>query len=212
MKAVIIGASGATGKKLVDILLADKQYQSLTIFVRNTTTRKHPKLIEHVIDFSKINDYAEHITGDVIFSCIGTTLSTAGSKENQWKVDFDIPAKFAKIARENNIHSFVLVSSFGASAESKVFYSMIKGRLEDRISELCFEQYIIFRPGALIRPDSDRLGEKIAVKLLEFTNKTGLLKKYRPLEVEILADKLAKAPKAQLKGEVIIELDKIFNF
>ncbi len=212
MKAVIIGASGATGKKLVDNILADKQYQSVTIFVRNTTTRKHPKLIEYVIDFSKIEDYTQYIIGDVIFSCLGTTLSTAGSKDNQWKIDFDIPAKFAEIARQNNIKSFVLVSSFGASAESKIFYNMMKGKLEEKISELNFEQYIIFRPGALIRPDSDRLGEKLAVKFLALTNKAGLLKKYRPLEVDTLADKLAKAPKTQLKGEVIIELDKIFNF
>lgn len=211
MKAVIIGATGATGKCLVDILLADDKYGTVTIFVRSTTTRKHPKLIEYVIDFSKIDDYARYITGDVIFSCLGTTLKAAGSKENQWKIDFDIPVKFAEIARKNNVKSFVLVSSFGASSKSKVFYSMMKGKLEDKISELCFEQYIIFRPGALMRPDSDRTGEKLAVTLLQLINKTGLLTKYRPLEVGVLAEKLANAPKTQPKGEIIIELDKIFD-
>ena len=212
MKAIIIGASGATGTKLVDALLADVQYKNVTIFVRNTTTRKHPKLTEYVIDFSRIEDYAEYIIGDVLFSCLGTTLAKAGSKENQWKIDFDIPAKFAEIARKNNIKSVILVSSFGASASSKIFYSMMKGKLEEKLSALRFEQYIIFRPGALVRPDSDRVGEKTAVKALKLSNKIGIFKKYRPLKTNVLADKLAKAPKTSLKGEVIIELDKIFNF
>ena len=212
MKALVIGATGSTGEFLVDELLADKNYELVTIFVRRATGNKHPKLIEQIIDFSNIDNYKNLIVGDVIFSCLGTTLKAAGSKENQKKIDFDIPATFAKLARENGVSSFVLLSAYGATSKSKVFYSKIKGELEDSLAELNFEQYIIFKPGLLLRVNSDRFGEYAMAKILKAVNAIGLFKKFKPLPTDLLAKKLTKAPKVLPKGTSIIELDKIFSF
>lgn len=212
MKAIIIGATGATGKFLVESLLKDKHYESVVIFVRKTTGITHPKLTEHLIDFSAIDSYKDLIVGDVFFSCLGTTLQIAGTKENQWKIDFDIPLKFAQIAKENQVKSFVLVSAYGVSPNSKMFYPRMKGELEVQITALNFEQLVIFRPGALIRPESDRVAERFMVAALKKTNKIGLFKKFRPLSVELLAEKLAKAPKVLSEGIYILELDTIFKF
>ena len=148
----------------------------------------------------------------MLFSCLGTTLKAAGSKEKQWEIDFEIPARFAAIARENRVNSFVLVSSADASAKSMIFYSKMKGKLEVRIAELGFGQYIIFRPGMLLRRDTDRPTEKVLVKTLGFFNNIGLLKKYKPLPTEILAMKLAKAPKTFPQGTSVITLEKIADF
>ena len=82
MKAIIIGATGATGELLVDELLRGTAYTTVTIFVRRPTGKQNPKLVEHVVDFSKIDSYKDLIVGDVLFSCLGTTLKAAGSKEN----------------------------------------------------------------------------------------------------------------------------------
>ncbi len=54
MKAIVIGATGSTGEFLVDELLADQDYTQVTIFVRRATGKQNPKLVEHIIDFSKI--------------------------------------------------------------------------------------------------------------------------------------------------------------
>lgn len=212
MKAIIIGATGATGEFLVDELLANNDYTLVTIFVRKPTGKQNPKLVEHIIDFPKIEDYKNMIVGDVIFSCLGTTLKAAGSKENQVKIDFDIPVAFANIGKENGITSFVLLSAYGASSASSVFYSQLKGKLEDRISGLNFKQYIIFRPGLLLREGSDRLGEKISAGVLNFVNAIGLFKKFKPLPTALLAQKLAKAPKLLPKGTSIVQLEEIFSF
>jgi len=212
MKAVIIGATGATGRFLVDCLLKDNHYKDVTIFVRKPTGINHSKLTEHVIDFSTIDSYKDLIIGDVLFSCLGTTLQIAGTKENQWKIDFEIPMKFAQIARENQIKSFVLVSAYGVSPDSKMFYPRMKGELEVQITALNFDQLVIFRPGALIRPESDRAAERLMVVALKKIKKIGLFKKFRPLAVEVLAEKLAKAPKVLSEGIYIIELDTIFKF
>ncbi|MEN2413626.1 NAD(P)H-binding protein [Flavobacterium mesophilum] len=211
MKAILIGATGATGKELVEVLLKNNDYSSVSIFVRRSIGKTHPKLTEHIVDFSKIDQFKNLITGDVLFSCLGTTLKVAGSKENQWKIDFDIPAAFASIAKENAIKSFVLVSSYGASAKSSVFYSKMKGQLEDFIAELHFEQYLVFRPGPLIRENTDRLGEKISVKVIKFFNAIGLFKNLKPISTAFLAEKLAIAPKKLPSGTTILELDAILN-
>lgn len=212
MKALVIGATGSTGELLVDELLADTGYTSVTVFVRRATGKRHPKLTEQIIDFSNIYSHKDLIIGDVFFSCLGTTLKAAGSKENQIKIDFDIPATFAKLARENGVPSFVLLSAYGASAQSRVFYSQIKGKLEDKIAELGFPQYIIFKPGLLSRAGTDRFGEKVMDNLLRFANSLGLFRKFRPLPTNLLAKKLAIAPKVLTNGTSVIELDRIFSF
>lgn len=212
MKALVIGATGSTGKFLTEELLNDNDYTSVVTFVRKPSGKTHLKLTEHIVDFENVGHLKNLITGDVLFSCLGTTLKAAGSKEKQWKIDFDIPVAFAAEAQKNQVKSFVLVSSYGASAQSSVFYSKMKGKLEDYIAALNFEQYIIFRPGPLVRQDSDRLGEKIAVKVIGILNKIGLFKKFKPLETSLLAKKLVKAPKILSSGTTIVELNKIFEF
>lgn len=212
MKALLIGATGSTGKFLLNELIQDDDYTSVTIFVRRPTGRSHPKLSEHVIDFSQLDQYSEYITGDVLFSCLGTTLKEAGSQKKQWEIDFEIPATFARIARQNQVNSIVLVSSADASPKSSIFYSRMKGELETAITELNFGQYIIFRPGPLLREGSDRSGEKILVKTLDFFNGIGLLKKYKPLPTEVLAMKLAKAPWKLPQGTSILKLQEIAAF
>lgn len=212
MKALLIGATGSTGKFLLNELIQDDDYTSVCVFVRRPTGRSHPKLTEHVIDFSKPEQYKEFIVGDVLFSCLGTTLKAAGSQKEQWKIDFEIPATFALIARENRVNSMVLVSSADASPNSSIFYSRMKGELERAITELNFGQYIIFRPGLLLRADTDRSGEKVLVKLLGFFNGIGLLNKYKPLPTELLAMKLAKAPWKLPQGTSILKLQEIAAF
>jgi len=212
MKALIIGATGATGKFLLDELIQDDNYTAITIFVRRPTGRSHPKLVEHVIDFSQLSQYSEYITGDVLFSCLGTTIKDAGSQQRQWEVDYEIPVGFTKIARDNRVNSVVLVSSSGASPKSRVFYSRMKGELESAITTMGFGQFIIFRPGLLVRKGSERTNEKILVKLLGFFNSISLLKRYKPLSTEVLAMKLAKAPWKLPQGTSVVKLQEIAEF
>jgi uncharacterized protein YbjT (DUF2867 family) len=169
-------------------------------------------LFEVLTDFDKLEEVSGQINGDVCFSCLGTTLKAAGSQDKQWHIDYDIPLKFAGIARKKGIPRMVLLSAYGASTKSKVFYSRMKGKLEEDIASLAFDQYIIFKPGVLLRKDTDRPGERIMAGMLNFLNSLGLIRKFRPLPTSILAEKLAKAPKVLTAGQHVIELDKIFGF
>ena len=211
MKALIIGATGATGKDLVEVLLKDPHYTEVVAFVRRASGRAHPKYSEVITDFEKLENVASLIRGDVWFSCLGTTRKTAGSKAKHWHIDYDLPAKFAEIARRNGVVRAVLLSAYGASSTSRVFYSKLKGTLDDHIAALGFEPCIIFRPGFLIRENTDRPSELMIAKALKILNGLGLLKKFRPLPTSTLAEKLAKAPQVFTYGTHIIELDDVFH-
>lgn len=212
MKALIIGATGATGKDLVNVLLQDPDYTGVVIFVRRPSGMAHPKLFEIITDFDKLEEVSEHIKGDVWFSCLGTTLKTAGSKDKQRHIDYEIPAQFGEIAKRNGISRMVLLSAYGASVTSSVFYSRIKGELEEKIDSLAFDSYIVFRPGLLLRKDTDRAGERLSAGVLKFLNSLGLIRKFRPMPTTTLAEKLAKAPKVLAAGKHVIQLEKIFGF
>jgi uncharacterized protein YbjT (DUF2867 family) len=212
MKALIIGATGATGKDLLDALLQNTDYTEVVTFGRRPSGIVHSKLNEIITDFDNLEKLSAEINGDVWFSCLGTTLKAAGSKDKQRQIDFEIPARFAVLARQNKVHSAVLLSAYGASANSRVFYSRMKGTLEDKIKSLDFDQYIIFRPGLLLRENTDRFAERVSAKLLSFFNRIGLLKKFRPIPTSLLAEKLAKAPKTFADGNHSVDADKIFEF
>jgi Predicted nucleoside-diphosphate-sugar epimerases len=211
-RALIIGATGATGKDLVNVLLQDCSYNEVVLFVRRPFGIVHPKLVEVFTDFDHQEKVADQIRGDILFSCLGTTLKAAGSKDNQWHIDYQVPLKFAQIAQSNGVQSLVLLSAYGAATDSKIFYSRVKGALEVAMERLAFDQYIIFKPGSLVRKDSDRVAEHIINAAFKFLNSFGILKRFRPLPTAILAAKLAKAPQTLSNGKHIVELEKIFSF
>ncbi|POY37878.1 semialdehyde dehydrogenase [Solitalea longa] len=200
MKALILGATGATGNDLLNKLLTDDAFDQVDIFVRRSSSIHHAKLRVHVIDFDQPEQWKDLVKGDVLFSCLGTTLKTAGSKEAQWKIDYDYQYNFAKVARENNVTSYVLVSAAYASPDSRIFYSRMKGQLEEAIKELSFPQLIIFNPPLLERKNSDRPAEVIGLKVIKFLNKMGLFLAQKPLSTEILAQAMINVSKSKEKG------------
>ncbi len=212
MKALIIGATGATGRDLVNVLLQDPDYTEVVAFVRRPSTLSHHKYTEVATDFNNLDAVSGTIRGDVWFSCLGTTLKVAGSKQKQWEIDHDIPLKFAQIAKQNGVATAVVVSAYGASIASAAFYSRLKGQLDEDIENLGFDRTVLFRPGLLLRKDSNRSGERMSAQALHFLNSLGLLRRFRPLPTSLLAEKLAKAPKVCAFGRHVIELADIARF
>ncbi|UWX61729.1 NAD(P)H-binding protein [Chryseobacterium oranimense] len=212
MKALVIGATGATGKDLVKQLLNDKEFEEVDIFVRKPVNIHDDKLNVHVVDFEKPEEWRDMVKGDIAFSCLGTTLKDAGSKEAQRKVDFDYQYEFAKAAKENDVEDYVLVSAYGANPKSKIFYSKMKGELEEAVKQLHFNKITIFKPGMLERKDSERTGEVLGSRVIKFANKLGLLESQKPLPTDVLAKAMINSSKIKSNGYSSIKLGNIFCF
>ncbi|MBC7488309.1 MAG: NAD(P)H-binding protein [Cytophagaceae bacterium] len=200
MQALVIGATGATGKDLLNLLLKDNSFDQVTVFVRRDLNIVHDKLKVHVIDFEQTEQWKSLVKGDVLFSCLGTTLKAAGSKEAQWKIDYEYQYQFAKAAKENQVKHYVLVSAGFASSDSFFFYSKMKGQLEDAVTALSFPKLTIFNPPILKRKNSDRSAEVASIKTIQFLNKLGLFRSQHPLPTEVLAQAMINAAKTQANG------------
>ena len=210
LDALVIGATGATGQEIVSQLLEDDSIDSVSIFVRKDSDITHTKLKINVIDFSKVEEYRELIKGDVLFSCLGTTLRTAGSKEKQYLADYTYQYEFAKIASDNGVTIYSLVSSTGANENSPIFYPKIKGKLEEAVKKLPFKTIQIFQPPTLIRQKNlMRTGEKIGIKIFGLLNSFGILKSQKPLPVSTLAKVMVDHLKMKQKEKV--KTIKTFN-
>jgi uncharacterized protein YbjT (DUF2867 family) len=170
----------------------------------------HPKLEEIIIDFDKTATWKQMVQGDVLFSTLGTTIKKAGTQKNQYQVDFTYQYKFAKAAAENRVGTYVLVSSMGANPKSSVFYSRMKGELEEAVSKLGFRKLLIFRP-SILEGDrkEERTGEKIGLAITRFLTRF-MLKKYRPTPVDMLANKMIRSAIGSSKGTYVIEGTDIF--
>lgn len=212
MKALVIGATGATGKDLVKQLCQDSDFDEIDIFVRRRSDFHHEKVKAHLVDFDHPEEWKHLVKGDVAFSCLGTTLKSAGSKENQKIIDYDYQFNFARAAKDNGVEDYILVSAYGANPDSKIFYSRIKGELEEAVKNLKFEKTTIFKPGMLERKNTDRNGEVFGLKIIKFLNKLGLFKSQQPLPTEVLAKAMIVASKIKSNSFSEVKLHSIFSF
>ncbi|MBO7585036.1 MAG: NAD(P)H-binding protein [Bacteroidales bacterium] len=204
MKALVIGATGAVGKDLTEQLLADDRFDRVEIFVRRIVDIQSDKLVVHVVDFNHPELWSDKLSGDVLFSCMGTTIKAAGSQDAQWKVDYTYQLEAARAARANGVPAYVLVSSIGADSRSKVFYTRMKGALEDAIRDLGFEGCFILRPPSLIRKGSDRFGEKAGVSILRALNAIGIMRSLAPMPTESVAAAMIRLATSGRKGTQIV--------
>lgn len=213
-KAIVIGATGLVGKQLVTQLLEHPSFSKVLILSRRSLGIQNSKLDEVIIDFGKLTEYQSQIKGDVLFSCMGTTIKKAKSKENQYKIDFTYQFQTAQIAAKNGVPNYVLVSSTGANSTSRVFYSRIKGELEEAITALPFQKIRILRPSILLGDREEfRFGEKIGMVVMGFfTSIIPPLRKWRGITgSEVARAMIASSLDSNTEKVSVRELDEIFK-
>jgi len=209
--AIILGATGLTGKLLLNRLLEDDAYETVKVFSRRVLGLNHPKLTEYLGDLLKLEEFKTDFTADEVFCCIGTTAKQTKDKSLYRKIDFGIPLAAARLCKKNRIESFLVISALGANSASKLFYNRTKGKMERAVLTQRIKNTYILRPSLIKgQRDEKRLGENIGAFLIKLTQVflVGGLRKYRAIEAETIA--LAMYKLAQLKpGYRIVESDKI---
>ncbi|HEY0829236.1 MAG TPA: oxidoreductase [Bacilli bacterium] len=210
--ALIIGASGFIGGELLKQVLNQTHYTKVTILTRKHLEVKHPKLKQYVVNFDVLPQYKDHFKVDHVFCCLGTTMKTAKSRAAFKKVDLEYPLQSAKLAKEGQAGTFLMVSAMGADVSSKIFYNQVKGAAERAINELRLPSLHIFRPSLLLGDRQEfRVAERIAAmatKVLFFIWK-GPLEKYKPIEAAAVARAMMLVARHPSPGTHIHESSKI---
>jgi uncharacterized protein YbjT (DUF2867 family) len=203
----LLGATGLVGGHTLDLLTRDPYFERIVVLSR----RKYgeataPRVEAHVVDFAQLQDRPDLLGVDQVICALGTTIKAVGGSRARFRqVDFDIPLTAATIAARKGARHFLLVSALGASATSRIFYSRVKGELEDALRSLPFRSFTIVRPSLLLGERGEfRLGEEIA-KRLGFL----LPGKYRPVSARNVAAVLVRAARLDTPGMHIIESNEI---
>ncbi|TEW50174.1 NAD(P)H-binding protein [Psychromonas algicola] len=209
--AIVIGATGLIGSALVEKLIDATHVSKIITLTRKPISYASPKVFNEVVDFENLALYAELLKGDLLFSCLGTTLKQAGSIEAQRKVDLDYQFNAAEIAANNGVKHYLLVSSAGANQTSNKAYLKMKGELEHVIKSLPFHRISIFQPSLLIgHREHFRWGEKIGSWLLPVLCFLPWLKRYRPISGEQVAAKMIQVSTQAGNPLEFFCLDEIF--
>ena len=208
--AIVAGASGLVGQELIRQLAENPDYLEVVALVRKKLDFKHPKLRQEIIDFDHPDP--TKIVGDDYYCAMGTTLSKAGSKVAQYRVDCEYPVAIGKIARANGCKQCLLVSSIGADAHSSNFYLRTKGDLEQQLSQMGFEAFISGRPSMLFGDRKEfRPLERIGIPLFRIFEPlmTGKWRKYRGIQASAVAAALIALAGMGVQGTRFVESDEL---
>ncbi len=210
--ALVLGATGLVGSHCLDLLVADDAYSRVVVLARDPLPRHLPKLLWHVVDFDRLAELGGLLRADDVFCCLGTTIRAAGSKEAFARVDFGYVVEAARVAAENGAGQLLLVSAVGADPESRVFYSRVKGQVEQAVRELPFRGVHIFRPSLLLgRRQHPRPRERVAAAIMVPLSLllVGPARKYRPVSAAALAAAMVAVAKEAPTGVNVFESDRI---
>jgi uncharacterized protein YbjT (DUF2867 family) len=186
--SIVAGSTGLIGRNVIEAL--SNTNQSVVALTRRSISNLPHNITELIIDFDAFEKHGSLPPCSNVFICLGTTIKTAGSKENFRKVDIDYCLSIAIKAQKSGAETLSLISSIGANSSSKNFYLKTKGELEEAIQDLGFSTVNIFRPSFLVGERSEkRMAEKVAIKLAKIMDLflIGSARKYRSVKAELLA-------------------------
>ncbi len=174
INAIVIGGTGATGKRMIRQLLNNDNCRKVTSIGRKSVIddKKHDKLVDVIVDsLFDLTSTKEHWNNhDVFFNCLGTTRKRAGSAQAFVDIEYGISKEASKMASQANIPHASLISAKGANYEiwatnwiHPLLYMKTMGQKEQTIiSDYSFNTVSIFKPGMLIRfPENKHFFERI---------------------------------------------------
>lgn len=208
--ALVIGATGLVGAKVVAKLLSSEKYTHVKVLVRKPLESDHAKLESIVFDF----DHPDPLLAqaDDVFCCLGTTMKKAGSKDAFYRVDYTYPYEIAKMALANGAKRFSIITAMGADRTSLFYYNRVKGEIEESLKKMGYETLLIFRPSLLVGKRADaRFGEVAGewlMKVFQFI----IPAKYRSIEADKVAEAMVSITSSNVKGTLVYESDLMQEF
>lgn len=197
---IVIGATGLVGKQLIKRLQDEPTCQQITAVVRKHQNDLDAldKVQQLVLeDFLMLNDQdvSKHSHG---FSCLGSTMKKAGSKQAFYSIDYTINAHFAELLQQTSAH-YLLLSAMGADPQSHFYYNRVKGELEEYVQTLTLDRISLIRPSLLIgeRPEQrflEDIAQQVYHKVSRFIPDSFA---YKPVTAEQVAHTMVEAALTQ---------------
>lgn len=200
---LLAGATGLTGEHLLDRLLNEPTVSRVLAPSRRPLA-DHPHLENPV---GELHALLPGLSGqvDIAYCCLGTTIKQAGSQDAFIAVDKDMVVAFGARARALGARHLLVISAVNADPESSIFYSRVKGEMEEALKAQNWPQLTIARPSLLIGERQDqRLVEQLAAPLSKL-----IPGKYGGIEALALARALWRLALEEQNGVRVVESDEL---
>ena len=210
--SLVAGGTGLVGSNVIKLL--SKKQGAQIILARSFDSEIPQNADLQIIDFDNLGSNKVQLKNgiDHVYLCLGKKLSTYelgymqhSARESFKLIDFDYSLAIAKLAYDRGARSVALVSAVGAQEGSFNYYFHIKGKLENEIRKIGYENICFARPGHLLGERKDfrgyeipilELGLKIATPFMQ-----GPLKNFRQVKAEQVAEKMVMNLLSKKKGE-----------
>jgi uncharacterized protein YbjT (DUF2867 family) len=209
-RVLLVGATGLVGAYALGLLARDERIGRVVALTRRPLEAEDlPAKVEtRIVDFERPESFGSLEGLDAAICALGTTIKKAGSKAAFRNVDFGYAMAVAKRAREAGVGRFLVVTSMGTSPKSMLFYSRVKGELEEALKGLGFPYLGIVRPSFLDGHRAEyRAAEHFAIRLGFF-----MPKKYKPIHGRAVAAAMIERAVADTPGVEIVESDALQDF
>ncbi|MFC3561816.1 Rossmann-fold NAD(P)-binding domain-containing protein [Pedobacter jamesrossensis] len=165
---IITGTTGMVGEGVLIRCLDSSEIDSVLVINRKPCGYAHPKLKEIIHqDFFDFTPIENQLLGyNACFFCLGIT-SVGASKETYYKMTYTLTIHIAEtLSKLNKDMTFCYVSGSGTNPEGRLNWQKVKGKTENDLMKLPFEQVFNFRPG-FIKPVEN---QKFAHKFYKYIN------------------------------------------
>ena len=206
MRIMLAGGTGVVGKELLRQSRARGDY--LIAVGRRPTGLADEEL---VIDFNALPQLPR---ADIAICALGTTIKNAGSRDAFRAVDHGAVLAYAKSALEAGIEHFMVVTAVGADPTSSVFYSRVKGEIQQDLCDLGFSRLDVLQPGLLRGERQEkRPVESMMKALAPIADRlmTGSWRRYRSVHPATVAECLLALTSAAEAGIFIHQYDAMQN-
>ncbi len=212
--AVVVGANGLIGSELVKILKDDPSYRWI-FRIQRKNSEVTDRVTSLTTDYSNLHNLTDLMrrepSDDVkVFCCLGTTIKKAKTHKAFEEVDRHLVIRAAEwVKKDLRAKHFCVVSASGASVSSSMFYSKVKGLMENDLRKLNFQQLHIMRPSLLLGSRRERRPlEALAMKVMPALSFL-LPTEYQPVPAWAVAQAMRLNANEGLKGVVIVENEKL---
>ena len=208
----MLGGTGAVGSAVVRALLAGDVWRRVTMIVRRPAPSgdlQDSRIERHVVDVFDPTTYERHLAGHgAAFCTLGLGEPSKHSRAEFRRVDLECAAGFAAACRRQGVTHFSLLTAVGANPRSSIYYSRIKGEVEERVKGLGFPRASFFRPSLLVTP-TNRYGvtQGIILAVLPRIDRlfVGPLARFRSIRVSDLGRAMVRHAERPGAGVEVLE-------
>ena len=178
----------------------NKKESKIYAFSRQNLNNKFENVKDVIFNFDTLEADIELNNWDHVYICLGRRLKVweliyirKKDRENHFKIEHDYIIKILEKAKKQGARDVSIISAIGANSKSSNFYLNTKGRVEESIKLLGYDNVSILRPGHILTNNNSN-SKDFLIQIVDIFSKisnlflVGPMRKYRAIEIDKLSN------------------------